>query len=61
MASAPKPRIPLRSITLQRLDGPRETVTVSSSAEADGVLRAWAKTAPEVGKGYHRVAYLLRF
>ena len=54
-------RVRLRAITLQRLDGPRATARVRTFAEADEILRLWATTAPELGKGYHRVAYGLLF
>ena len=62
LAGAPaEARVRLRSIALQRLDGPRATATVPTVPEADDILRVWAQSAPEPGQGYHRVAYLLVF
>ena len=61
IGTRPETRVRLRSIALQRLDGQRATATVRSFPEADEVLCVWAQTAPEHGKGYHRVAYLLVF
>ena len=62
LAGAPaEARVRLRSVALQRLDGPRATVIVRTLSEADDVLRRWAQSGPEPGKGYHRVAYLLVF
>ena len=62
LADAPiEARVRLRSIALQRLDGLRATATVQTLPEADAILRLWAQSGPEPGKGYHRVAYLLVF
>lgn len=54
-------RVRLTSVSVQRLDGPAASALLTSLAQAEMALREWARTAPEDGHGYHRVAYVLAF
>lgn len=52
-------KIPVKEIRLQRIEGSIgldsfDPVTVTTWAEANAILRSWAKTAPGPGQGYDK-------
>jgi hypothetical protein len=52
-------KIPVKTIRIQRAEGrigldSFDPVTVTTWAEANAILRSWARTAPGPGQGYHK-------